>query len=926
MYSKILQTAFILIIISSVNIFSQGNVRGKVTDESKFSLIGANVFIEGLSKGAATDQSGDYLIKDLPAGSHELTVSFLGYQKKAVPFVIEKNKTTVINIQLEAGVILGDDILVIGERAQGQARALNQQKNNSNITNIVSADQIGRFPDQNIGDALKRIPSISVAYDQGEARFANVRGTEPRLNSFTINGERIPSAEAEIRSVQLDLVPSDMIQTIEVNKAVTPDMDADAIGGSVNLVTRQAPNDLRLSGTIGSGYNFLSEKTNKIGSFVAGKRFLNNKLGLMLNGSYFDLSLGSHNVEGEWDGDQGDYSLKEWQIRNYQVRRLRQSIGAAFDYQLSENHTLYLNTIYNHRNDWENRFRVVYEQDEDEDDDGNEIPIWVIERQTKGGIGNDVNDNSRLEDQRMWTASFAGDHKFQNGMILNWSAAMSKASEERPNERYIQWATEVPRSDVQVDLSDTETPLISERVPLSGFELNEITEEYQYTEEKDLNFKIDLLIPFLKEGKYKNELKLGGRYKKKNKERNNFEFFEYTPLSGFENLLSVGHKDYTDRNFLAGDYKVGVLTSAEEIGQLDLNNSSLFEKEDKPDEYLADNFIAEEKVTAGYIQLNQHMGDKLFIIAGVRLEQTNIDYTGNEFDEESGLAAPRNGKDDYLNVLPGFHVKYNLDENKILRFAWSNAISRPNYYDLVPYRSIAEDNEELAVGNPALDPTTSMNLDLMYEHYLRSVGILSAGLFYKQINDFIYIHSEDDFLDPVSGNTYDEYFQPRNGAEATLFGFEAAFQRRLDFLPGVMRNISVYTNYTYTYSKADNPQLNEQVEGDKDIELPGSAPHTFNASVNYEDGKLSLGLSFNYTSAYLDPYELDLTPGLERYYDAATYLDFNGSYSITNQLRFFVEANNLLNQPLRFYAGDSKRTFQAEYYNVRMNAGVKFDL
>jgi outer membrane receptor protein involved in Fe transport len=136
------------------------------------------------------------------------------------------------------GPVLGGNGL---RAADGQARALQQQRHSANITNVVAADQIGRFPDANIGDAMKRIPGIAVQVDQGEARFGLIRGTEPRLNSITLNGERVPSAEGEVREVQLDLIPADMVQSIEVNKAVTPDMDADAIGASVNIVTRQDP-------------------------------------------------------------------------------------------------------------------------------------------------------------------------------------------------------------------------------------------------------------------------------------------------------------------------------------------------------------------------------------------------------------------------------------------------------------------------------------------------------------------------------------------------------------------------------------------------------------------------------------------------------------------------------------------------------------
>lgn len=889
-----------------------GNISGKIKDDDNFSLAGANVYISSVNKGTATNHNGEFNL-NIAEGTYEVTVSFIGYQTKSLEVKVEENKTTFIEVELESGVVLGNEVLVLGDQLKGQAKALNQQKNNFNVTNIVSSDQIGRFPDANVGDALKRIPAISVYYDQGEARFGNIRGTEPRLNSVTINGERIPSAEGDNRVIQLDLVPSDMIQTIEVNKAVTPDMDADAIGGSVNLVTKAAPNDLRISGTVAGIYNFLSEEAAPIGTFTIGQRFGENKMvGLVLTGSYYDHKLGSDNTEGEWDDET---TIKEWQIREYQLQRTRQSIGATFDFKLAPFSTIYVRGIYNHRNDWENRYRAVYEPDGD---------VWQLERQTKGGIPD--NDNRRLEDQRMWTTSISGEHLFtQNGIQLTWSAALSKASEERPNERYVNWAAEdVDLGLLNIDASDQREPRITDNVPLSLFELDEITEEYQYTEDKDFNARLDLKIPLTKEGKYANSIKFGGRYRSKDKERDN-NFFEYKPINEPGSILDWANADYSNPDFLAGDYNIGRFTTEEFLGSLDLDNANLFEKEDKPDEYAADNYTAEEKIMAGYVQLEQKLGDKLSMIAGVRFEKTDIDYTGNEFDEDTEEVTPQTGSDDYNNFLPGVHFKYDINKNSILRFAWTNTIARPNYYDLVPYRAIKEDNEELEVGNPALEPTTSMNFDFMAENYFKSVGLVSAGIFYKKLDDFIYIYSEDDYVDPVSGNTYDEFFQPRNGAEATLFGIEFAFQRRLDFLKGIFKNISIYTNYTYTSSSADNPVLDAQVSGDEDIDLPGTSPHTFNANITYQDEKLVVGLSFNFTAAYIDPDELDITPGLERYYDDATYLDFNAAYAFTPNIRFFLEANNLLNQPLRFYAGDKDRTFQQEFYNARVNAGVKFD-
>ncbi|MBK7105596.1 MAG: TonB-dependent receptor [Ignavibacteriae bacterium] len=907
---QIIKVFIFFLLVTNLYFAQNGKIVGIITDENNLSLVSANIYIEALKKGVTSDENGKFVFSNLNTGNYEITFSYLGYQTKKINIDVLENKTLELNVILNSGILFGEEVVVLGDQLIGQAKALNQQKENMNITNIVSSDQIGRFPDANIGDALKRITSITVNYDQGEARFGNIRGTEPRLNSFTINGERIPSAEAEIRNVQLDLVPSDMVQTIEVNKAVTPEMDADAIGGSVNLITKGAPNKLRLSTTLGGNYNQLSEKAAFNGAFTVGQRFADDVFGILLNGSYHDHELGSDNTEGAWDNDEGNIIIDEWEIREYQIRRLRQSIGGTLDFRINPFNTIYLKGIYSNRKDWENRYRVTYSDD-------------TIERQTKGGISGDTSENARLENQKMFTLSLSGDHAFDGNIKLDWSAGISRASEERPNERYITWAAE--DVEVQFDLSDLETPKPLESVSLSQYVLDEISEEYQFTEEKDFNAKVNFEIPLLNSGKFNNKLKIGARLKNKDKERDN-NFFEYTPLSEPASILDWATKDYTNPNFLAGDYKVGTLTSAESIGSLDLDNSSLFEKEDKPDEYAASNFNAAENVIAGYLQLNQNLGNSISMIAGIRFEQTDIDFKGYQFDEATEDVTSTTGKDNYSNFLPGIHFKFNYDENTILRFAWTNTIARPNYYDLVPYRAIAEDNEELAIGNPSLKPTTSMNFDLNAEKYLESVGILSGGIFYKSIDDYIYVYSEEDYADNISGNTYDEFFQPRNGASANLFGVEFAFQRRLDFLGSIFKNLNFYSNYTFTNSNTDNPVLNDQVEGKKDIELPGTSPHIVNANLTYQNEQIVLGISFNYTAAYLDPDELDLTPGLERYYDSVVRLDLNGSYAFTPNLRLFIEANNLTNQPLRYYAGTQKRTYQAEYYDLRFNAGIKFDL
>lgn len=911
----------IVLIFASAGVKAQtGTLKGRILDESNLPLPGAYIKLSEII--TTSDNDGYYSITGAPAGKDSLKVSYIGYETKMYAVDVQKNQVTKLDISMQAGVELQE--IVVTSQLVGQARALNNQMNRDNITNIIAADQIGRFPDANIGDAIKRVPGINVQYDQGEARFGNIRGTAPQLNSVTINGERIPSAEAEVRSIQLDLIPSDMIQTVEVSKAVTPDMDADAIGGSVNLVTRSAPAGERISATLGTGYNLLADEPTLNGSLIYGNRYLDNKLGVVVSASYFDNNLGSDNVEAEWtyddanDNDRFDEGEEVWpeeiQIRQYYLQRIRQSYSASLDYKFDAKNTVTFRGIYNRRKDWETRFRSVYK--DIENDNGQ----WVaeVERQTKGGT--DDTRNRRLEDQDMMSFALSGEHLIGK-VKLDWSGTYSKASEDRPNERYYEMVTDgtVP---VNADFSDPEFPTIITATnefenPGSGLELSEITEEFQYTEDIDFNTRLNATIPLTKEGN-SSFLKVGTRVRTKSKLRDN-DFYEYEPVD--DRVFDQGLQNLTDEtkdDFIPGDYVIGSFVDPEYLADLDLKGAGFEETRDLSE--LAGNFEASENIFASYAMINHSFNDKFKVIAGLRFEQTELEYEGFVYDDDAEtLTASNKISSDYLNVLPGLHLRYALTPKTIFRVAYTNTLARPNYFDLVPYRQI-EDQVELSIGNPNLEATTSNNYDLMVERYFGNVGLLSGGLFYKDISDFIVTQSFTDFT--FEGTTWDNFSQPINGGNANLFGAELAFQRQMDFISPKLKGLGLYLNYTYTQSEVTD--FNFEGRENDDISLPGSPEHTLNASISYDAKKFTTRLSFNYASDFID--EVGSEEFSDRYYDQVTYLDFNINYSVNKNWVVYVNANNLLDQPLRYFQGVSDRTMQSEYYNTRFDVGVKLDI
>ncbi|WP_406845036.1 TonB-dependent receptor [Flavobacterium soyae] len=913
-------------------------ISGKVLDiDDKLPLPGAMIQIIGENKYTVSDYNGRFELLNINVGTYKVEVKYIGYTAITHEITVEQGKNNVLDFALKtSGTELSE--VVVGDILKGQAKALNQQKNNKNIGNVISSDQMGRFPDANVGDALKRVPGITMQNDQGEARNIIIRGLAPSLNSVTLNGDRIPSAEGDNRNVQMDLIPSDMISTIEVNKTLTSDMDADAIGGSVNLITRATPNGERISATLAGGYLPIREHASYTAGFVYGNRFFDNKLGAVFSGSYNNVDYGSDNVENEWVKDDfGNEYLQASEIRKYNVQRIRRSGSVALDYKFDENNTIFANAIYNWRDDRENRFRTTYD-DIEPIYNGEQITGFEgrVKRETKGGVDSRRNKNRRLEDQRVQNYSIRGEHLINSKLDLDWSANYAKAREYRPGERYIEYRQ--TGLEMTENFSDLKFPLVTTTgEALDQFEFDSVSENTDETSESEFGAKVNIRFPFTIIPAQKGRLRTGLRLRLKEKERNN-TFFTYEPINDGMGLLSeIQTTSFDGKNFNPGTkYIPGTFASASFLGNLDLNNAALFDKESDPSEFLAVNYNAKESIYAAYVRWDQDFNDKLSMVLGFRLENTHIDYTGNRVLDEEELESKINTTNSYTNVMPSISFQYNATKDLVLRAAATTALARPNYYALAPYVNNIASDKEITAGNPDLDATYSYNYDFMAENYFKSVGLISGGVFYKRLNDFIYNYSDNEYdsvkfandfpnqTNPIPVGENWSFLQSRNGDTVDVYGFEVAFQRQLDFLPGqFLKGFAVYLNYTYTKSKAKGIS-DEDGNERKDISLPGTTPHMFNGSLSWENKRFSARISTNFTSDYLD--ELGSESYKDSYYDKQFFLDANVAFKITPKLRLFAEANNLTNQPLRYYQGIETHTKQVEYYQARYNFGLKLDL
>lgn len=889
------------------NAIRQGAIRGRVVDESAQTLPGASITIEDHQTGTVSDVNGFYTLSNLDPGTYTLKVSYVGYSPVVVSLTVSDGETLERDIILHSGVSLNE--VIVGGVFQGQHKALNTQKNKLGIVNVISADQVSKFPDSNIGDALKRVSGVNVQYDQGEARFGQVRGTSPDFTSVTINGNRLPSAENEIRNVQLDLIPADMVQTIEVNKVVTSDMDGDAIGGSINLVTKNTPYRRVFNATAGSGYNWISDKAQLNLGLTYGDRFFNNKLGVMAAVSYQNAPIGSDNTEFEYDlNDDGEVVLQEAQVRQYYVTRERQSYSLSLDYDLNANHKFSFKGIYNRRNDWENRYALVYK---DIDEGAGEMKAEI---ETKGGSYG--NRNARLELQQTMDFSLGGEHLFGQ-LSMDWDASYARASEDRPDERYFKLQQEDQTFDF-VDVGE-KRPYTTTPVSLheGTWEIDELTNADEDVTEEDWKFRMNFELPLFK-GRFGNVLKFGVKYAGKSKDN---EVVCYDYKDAYTGTDYLQHLSSQIRNgFMPGvQYEPHDFVNKQYLGSF---NFDTMEGEQVLEES-AGNYNANENITSAYLRFDQKLGNHMQLTVGVRMERTGLKYSGWNWvideDENESLEPTGEQKHHYVNWLPSILYKWDVTDDFKLRASYTKTLARPNYSDLVPSASINRHDNEITLGNSDLTPTFSNNYDISLDYYFKSVGLVSAGFFYKDVKNFIV---DQQTIGDYQGLTNADISQPVNAGDATLYGVEVAFQRDFGFIAPALKCVGFYGNYTYTHSEVENFNF-EGRENEKGLPLPGSAKHTANASLYFEKSGVNLRLSYNYASDFID--EMGKHASLDRYYDAVNYLDINASYTFGKKykLTIYAEATNLLNQPLRYYQGEKNRTMQVEYYGVKANAGIK---
>lgn len=881
-----------LALVASLTVFAPaaaqtGQISGRSTQaESGHPLVGAQIQIAGTSIRTTTGENGRFLILQAPAGRQTLQLTYLGRETATETIAVVAGEVVNVDFSVAVAPLAMEGIEVLGSRAMTQARALSEQKNAASIINVVAADQIGRFPDSSAPEALQRIPGITVERDQGEGRYINIRGANSDFTAVNLNGSIAPSPEGDARRVALDAVPVDILGSIEVAKTLTPDMDAQGIGGAVNLVTRKAPQTTVASLDLGGGYAPIREEPSYEGVLTLGSRFgEEGRFGALFLGSYSFRSFGSDDIEPAWDfGDPGlsDDILEEFETRYYSLTRQRIGGTASLDYRMSETSQIQFTGTYTEHEDTEQRRALLHVIE-----DG-EMEFAHKNRREKLQIA-----NGRLE----------GNHLF-GGVQLDWGASYGQAGEDTPYDAEILFIQE------GVSFSpDVRDPTRVRPNPAAGaydgtFDFDAIETGSSKTTDTDLGAFFDVEIPYRLGSAATGGLKLGFNFRDKSKDQD-IEEFESELASGSLTLSDIG-RPFALGNFVPGDQYgfVGVSTTGGQVKDFVSERRSQLAQE-RNIEAETENFDLSERVMAGYLMTELNISQRLMILPGVRYEYTDYQGDGFDFDPDTETLSPARSENSYGNLFPHMHLRFRVTPQTNLRAAYSTALARPNYFDLIPYR--IRDDEDRELGNPDLHPTTANSFDLLLEHYDDRIGVLSGGVFYKSLTDPIYTFITDNEL-----GGEDE--RPRNGESAQVLGLEVAVQRQLRFLPGALRGLGLYGNYTWTDSEAT-------LADGRAAAFAGQAQHAFNAALSYEWAGFSGQASFNFRDSYIDGYGDEQAE--DEFVGSRHQFDVSASYRLNQGGTVYLELLNLTNQPFVLYQGVKERELQREYYRAWGTIGVR---
>ena len=911
-----------LFILLSLQSFAQGtgNVSGIVRDSySESTLPGATVVVSGTSVGATTDIHGNFVITNLPAGTAVLKVSFLGYAPEEITIEIIQGENRQINVSLSPDIMTLQEF-TFSSQALGQTRAINQQLSSDAMVNIVSEEKLKELPDINAAEALGRLPGVALQRSAGEGQKVLIRGMNPTFSAITINGMRVPSNDPTDRSVNLSMISSESLAGIELFKSPTPDMDGEAVGGTVNLLLKKAPEDQAFEFRAGGGFNQLN---NDLGNYnfsgTYSRRNFDNKLGVIFQGNAERV-----NRDSEIFG--GTYNFLDiiLPVRFNLTHRLetRQRIGGSIniDYRLPKGDITFF-SYYGQTTRDETQRTQTYDPY-----DYNTIRFGYQKRDS---------------DLDLWSNMLNGQYSFRFFKV-DWNASYSTTNNNTPYHSNISlWDDGAYAHNPDIGRDFDKWANLAQ-IDYTRAYLREAFLDVTEFNENNYSASANIDVPLNLGNSVRGNFKTGGKYRALERDYHTSRLAEeFYYLGGNEMQNAVNHYpfplDLTPNNriamsnfvaddpfnigsFLDGAYNMDNPIDKDRVEQWFKYQNDLLNDDRNA---LAQAYSVQEAVMAGYAMFRFEFFDQVTMITGVRYEQSDNTYNAIASTLSGRYGINGNLRDTitvqkYDDVLPHLHLRYRPLDWFDIRLSYAKTLARPSFNMVIPRSHINFQNSRITAGNPDLKHMEASNYDLTLSFYDGNYGLLAISGFYKDLkNIFFQVENYTLISDSIAEsfgypgrkdyilNTFD------NSPEATVYGIEIDLQTNLNFLPAPFNGFVLSANLTrqfsetfkYTYITTDTLYRDPVTglfiresfleEEKRKIPMPGQAPLILNFALGYDLKGFSGRVSANYQDSYL------IFPGAVAMQDNISWnfwrFDVALKQRINQNLSLFLNLNNINN-------------------------------
>ncbi|MDB5776534.1 MAG: TonB-dependent receptor [Herbaspirillum sp.] len=816
-----------------------------------------------------------------------------------------------------------------------EAVARAQQETAPNLINVTTAEEIRKLPDVNAGEAVRRLPGISLETDTGEGRFVNIRGLDADLTSTTFGGVRLPPTNTASpfsggRAVAFDTIPAGMIGSITVTKTNTPDQDAEALGGTIEITPKTlAPGQSAfLDGKLGGGKELMRQSGVSDVSVSGGTRFgfgsSDPASGLTsysdkpfsFVGSYsrYEDNRGVDDLEAGYASDGGTTAdpktYSSLQQRYYNYHRTRYGVGGELTFEPDANNKWYVRYYDSGYTETVNRQAL------------NASFPGTATRNADGSITESgVTYSKALRDEHETISSQVftiGGKDTLGETKVDYHLAHTKGSDNRPYDQNSTFTNPTSATVTYNNIANPNLPQYSvsglNPADPNGYTLSNFNNTSVLTQTTEWSAAANVSTPTHWTSAQDEEFKFGTSARL----RKNDNIVTPTTYSSVPGLALINAISGSPITYYDGTYQNGFNINKAVIDNLVAQGAGFVQNT------AADALSAAaqrthntEDVFAAYLQEQMTFG-KLGLLAGVRVENTRAQYDGNAV--AGTVITPVSNSSNYTNFFPTLQARYELAPKTIVRATYSSTIARPGFNQTSAATTIDTGNNIVTTGNPNLKPTLSDNFDLSFEHYLEHAGIVSFGVFDKAMTDYVIGNVSFQNLPNTGpyaglpGNT--EVISFTNAASARARGFELNYEQRYSFLPSILSGLGTSFNWTYVDSSV-------MIRPGETTKLPSTSRNSYNAAVFWERGGLDLRLATYYTSRNL--LGVGATGSQDIYSEARFSADFGASYQVAKNYGLFLTVKNLTNTPMKFTEGTSDRVIQRETYGKTVEAGATFN-